>query len=112
MQCLELLNSDTDVGNNMDVLTELTEFKTILAHVKTKHPHFNNFYDARDEIKTVLTQRNDVGAGVVVRKPNNDCLIYFRRRRTDESPGACFERLVNNITRVRDSCLIIRISVD
>lgn len=112
MQCLELLNSDSAVGDNMDVLTELAEFKTLMSHIKIKHPHFDNFYEARDEIKTVLTHRNDVGAGVIIQKPSNACLIYFRRREPDESVGMCFERLVNNITRTKDSCLIIRISVD
>jgi hypothetical protein len=108
LKCLSLCNHDTAKSDNVDVASYLAEFSDIQAHIKRKHPYYDNYYDAKDAIMKVMKRREDIGAGNIVRKGNR-CVIHFRMKRDDESEYEAFVRLVDDIKRTKDVDLFIKI---
>ena len=112
VKCLSLFNNDTAKGDIVDVAADLTEFQEIQSHIKRKHPYYDNYYEAKDVIMEVMEKRQDIVAGLIQRKKNNTCAVYFRTNKAGESTYQAFLRFVDEIKPSKDVDLFIKIVCD
>ena len=113
LKCLSMFNARTDVGGaNVNIASDLAEFRDLQAHVKRKHPYYDNYYEAKDVIMEVMEKRQDIVAGLIQRKKNNTCAVYFRTNKAGESTYQAFLRFVDEIKPSKDVDLFIKIVCD
>lgn len=93
---MSLFNCDSCPKSALDVMKDLHRYSELAERTKRKNPIFDNYYDAKDCIMKVLSENDNIGAGLIQRKGRR-CAVYFRKTQPGETNYGFFLRLVDNI---------------